>query len=71
MNATPVPPTFANYRNAVEALIDAGEPFGGVEEAIEGTDLVEDMKDALWLFAFFQRGPRWEREATPHLTAVE
>ena len=71
MNATPVPPTFANYRNAVEALIDAGEPFGGVEEAIEGTDLVEDMKDALWLLAFFQHGPRRERDAARRLLAVD
>jgi hypothetical protein len=71
MSATPVPPTFANYRNAVEELMDAGESFGGVEQAIDGSDLAEDMRDALWLLAFFQRGPRRELEELGHLASVE
>jgi hypothetical protein len=71
MSATPVPPTFATYKDAVEALIDAGEPFGGVEQAIAGSDLGEEMKDALWLLAFFQRDPRQELDELPHLAAVE
>ena len=57
MGAAAVPPTFANYRDAVEDLMDAGEPFDGVEDVIDGSGLGEDMKDALWLLAFFQRDP--------------
>jgi hypothetical protein len=71
VSATPVPPSFASYRNAVEELVDAGEPFVGVEEAIAGSDLHEDMKDALWLLAFFQHDPRQELEELPHLASVE
>ena len=52
------PPTFASYRHAVEELMDAGEPFNRVEDVIEDSRLRADTKDALWLFAFFQRDSR-------------
>ena len=48
--------TLAGYRDAVAALIQAGEPFGEIEQAIDGaTDLTEDERAALWLFAFLLR----------------
>ena len=58
MGATAAPPTFASYRNAVEDLMDSGEPFDWVEDVIDASDLRPDTKDALWLFAFFQRDSR-------------
>jgi hypothetical protein len=46
-------PAMASYRDAVTELLEAGEPFGEVEEAIdEVADLSEDEKAALWLLAF-------------------
>jgi hypothetical protein len=43
----------ASYRDAVTELIQAGEPFGVVEAAINGiSELTEDQKAALWLLAF-------------------
>jgi hypothetical protein len=44
--------SYSTYRDGVATLIEAGEPFGDVEEAIEHTDLEQDEKAALWLFAF-------------------
>jgi hypothetical protein len=53
---------YAGYRDAVTALIGAGEPFGDLEDAIEEVvDLSVDEKAALWLFAFSldqERGAR-------------
>jgi hypothetical protein len=56
MSATAIPPTFAHYRDAVHELLDAGEPFGGVEEVIESCELGDDLKAALWLMAYFNDG---------------
>ncbi len=48
----------ASYREAVSELINAGEPFGDVEDAIdEVPELTIDQKAALWLFAFSLRDP--------------
>lgn len=55
MNATPTPTTYASYRDTVRDLIQAGESFGEIEQAIDSTDLREDAQDALWLFAFSMR----------------
>ena len=57
MGVTAAPPTFASFRSAVEDLVEAGEPFDGVEEVIDHSELREDLKDALWLLAFFRRHP--------------
>ena len=44
---------FGGYRDMVTELVEAGEPFGNVEEAIdEAADLTTDEKAALWLIAF-------------------
>jgi hypothetical protein len=45
-------------RDGVTDLVEAGEPFGEVEEAIEHTGLDRDEKDALWLLAFSERDLR-------------
>jgi hypothetical protein len=42
MSETRPGPTLVSYRDSVTGLIDAGEPFGAVEDA----------KAALWLLAF-------------------
>jgi hypothetical protein len=44
--------SYSTYRDGVTSLVEAGEPFGEVEEAIEDTDLAQDQKAALWLLAF-------------------
>jgi hypothetical protein len=63
----------ANYRDAVEDLIQTGEDFGDVEDAIDGVPgLTLHQKAALWLFAFSLRDPAEARlDARAHLTAVE
>jgi hypothetical protein len=53
MRGTQTGPVLASYRDAVAALMQAGEEFGDVEEAIDGVpDLTEEAKAALWLLAF-------------------
>ena len=53
MSATALPSTFARYRDAVTDLVESGEPFGGVEDVIDGCELGDDLKAALWLVAYF------------------
>ena len=52
--------------------MEAGEPFGDVEDSInEITDLNEDQKAALWLLAFSLRDrTQQQRDALAHLAAV-
>ena len=61
MRTTQSKGSYSTYRDGVATLMEAGEPFGDVEEAIERTDLEQDEKAALWLFAFSSRD---------HLTGV-
>lgn len=49
---------YARYRDAVWGLMQADEPFGEVEQAIDDADLDEDGRAALWLLAFSMREPR-------------
>ena len=44
--------SYRTYRDGVSTLMEAGEPFDEVEVAIEHTDLDQDEKAALWLFAY-------------------
>jgi hypothetical protein len=62
----------AGYRDDVTERIEAGEPFGDVEGAIDGvTDLSMDEKAALWLFAFSLRDrDEQQRDARAHLAAL-
>jgi hypothetical protein len=48
-------PSYDTYRDGVTDLVEAGEPFSEVEEAIELADLEVDQKSALWLLAFSKR----------------
>jgi hypothetical protein len=62
----------AGYRDEVTELIQAGESFGGVEDAIDGVgELAMDEKAALWLFAFSLRDrDEQQRDARAHLAAL-
>jgi hypothetical protein len=53
MSETQPAPTLVSYRDRVTELIDAGEPFGAVEDAIDASlGITGDAKAALWLLAF-------------------
>jgi hypothetical protein len=58
----------ASYREEVTQLIETGEHFGDVEDAIdEVAALTLEQKAALWLFAF---SLEQERDARAHLVSV-
>ena len=65
--------SLASYRDAVTELMDTGETFNDVEDAIDEIDaLTLDQKAALWLFAFSLRDREVQQlEARAHLAAVE
>jgi len=73
MSATRQSPPLASYRDAVTELMDSGESFGDIEEAIdEVVGLTLHQKAALWLFAFSLRDPEVQQlDARAHLAAVE
>ena len=73
MSGAHVRPALATYRDAVAALIEGGESFGDVEQAIDTVpDLSRDQKAALWLFAFSMRDPAEQRlDARATLYAVQ
>jgi hypothetical protein len=73
MSATQKSSTLASYRDAVEELMETGERFGDVEDAIDEVAwLTLDQKAALWLFAFSLRDqPEQRLVACAHLAAVE
>jgi hypothetical protein len=62
-----------SYRDAVTELLEGGEKFGDVEDAIdEVAELTQDEKAALWLFAFSLRDPAEQRfDARAHIAALE
>jgi hypothetical protein len=72
MGETEPGPTFVSHRDRITALMDAGEPFGTVEDAIDrSAELTEDAKAALWLFAFSMRDPGEQRQdPRAHLDAL-
>ena len=45
-------PAFRGYQDEIWDLMHAGEPLGGIEDAIEETEVAEHHKLALWLLAF-------------------
>ena len=65
--------SLASYRDAVTELMDTGETFNDVEDAIDEIDaLTLDQKAALWLFAFSLRDREVQQlVARAHLAAVE
>ena len=72
MRATNAEPALARYRDWVTELMEAGEPFGSVEDEIDrAASLTEDAKAALWLFAFsLQRPDQQVRAASAHLASI-
>jgi len=73
MGETNTWPGLAGYREEVTELMEAGEPFAAVEEAIDTNPrLPEDAKAALWLLAFSMREQDGkERDAArAHLASV-
>jgi dihydroneopterin aldolase len=72
MKATYAEPALARSRDSVTELMEAGEPFGAVEDAIEkAADLTEDARAALWLLAFSLQKPAVQvRTARRYLASV-
>jgi hypothetical protein len=66
-------PSLLSYRDAVTELMEMGESFGDVEDAIdEVPGLTLDQKAALWLFAFSLRDRDDQQlDARLHLAAVQ
>ena len=61
---------FASYRDTIIELLEAGETFDQVEQAIdEVAELTEDQRAALWLVAYSNRDPA-VRHRTPDLLSV-
>lgn len=73
MRGTHEVPALASARDAVADWIRGGEPFGAVEDAIDGlADFTQDEKAALWLYAFSLRAPlEQRRDARAHLAALD
>jgi hypothetical protein len=65
-------PTLVSYRDEVTALMEAGESFGVVEDAIdESAGITQEAKAALWLLAFAMRDRADQlRDARSHLDAL-
>ncbi len=63
----------STYRDAVTELLESGEQFGDVEDAIDDVaELTLDEKAALWLFAFSLRDPaEQELDARAHIAALQ
>jgi hypothetical protein len=49
------PVSLGDYQDQVEGMMEAGERFGVIEDAINAAALVEDQKAALWLLAWSSR----------------
>jgi hypothetical protein len=73
MSGTQRRTALSSYRDAVLEQIEAGEPFGEVEDSIdELADLTTDEKAALWLFAFSLRDPAQQQlDARAHLASLQ
>jgi hypothetical protein len=73
MRAAQQSSSLASYRDAVTELMDIGESFGNIEDAIdEAVGLTLNQKAALWLFAFSLRDQEVQQlDARAHLAAVE
>jgi hypothetical protein len=50
--------SFRDYRDAVAGQIDAGFPFGEVEDFIEACAIDDEQKSALWLWAWVHQPPQ-------------
>src|SRR3954449_11844065 len=64
---TPVPPP--SHRDRVDEMLDRGDSFVRVEDVIAKTDLPNDERDALWVYAW-TRSNRRDRESRRHRTSM-
>ena len=73
MSGTHLRPALASYRDEVAGLMNGGEPFGRIEDVIDDcTELNQEQKAALWLFAFSMRDRvEQQLDARAHLSAVQ
>jgi hypothetical protein len=73
MRGTHQIPALASHRDVVAERMGRGEPFAAVEDTIDAaTELSEDQKAALWLFAFSLRDQAQQLlDARAHLVAVQ
>jgi hypothetical protein len=55
------PVSLDRYQEHVDGMIQAGEVFGVVEDAINTAAIREDQKAALWLLAWSSRDPWVQR----------
>ena len=62
-----------SYVDAVAKLLESGEKFGDIEDAIDDVpELTQDEKAALWLFAFSLRDPAAQQlDARAHIAALQ
>ena len=62
-----------SYRDAVTELLESGEKFGDVEDAIDDVpELTQHEKAALWLFAFSLRDPAEQQiETHAYIAALQ
>jgi len=65
--------SLTSYRDAITELLDSGEKFGDIEDAIDDVAaLAQDEKAALWLFAFSLRDPAEQQfDARAHIAALQ
>lgn len=71
MSSTRTNSDFLRYRDSVTYLMQVGEPFREVEDAIELAEVTPDQKAALWLLAFSMRDHiAQEHDARAYLHAV-
>ena len=72
MRETYAEPALDGYLDSVTELMEAGQPFGAVEDAIEAfANLTEDVKAGLWLLAFSLRDRSEQvRDAHAYLASV-
>jgi hypothetical protein len=73
MSGTQPRTALATHRDAVAGQMNAGEPFGEVEQSIDQlAEVTMDEKAALWLFAFSLRDPAQQQlDARAHLAALQ
>jgi hypothetical protein len=60
MNVT-APLSYDRGVKQVEEMMEQGMPFGDVENAIDGAELLSEQKAALWLLAWSFRSPSLQR----------
>jgi hypothetical protein len=71
MGETYAGPALASYRDEVTELMEAGESYGAVVDAIYEADLNEHAKADLWLLAFSKCAPGDQlRDAGAHVAAL-